>query len=47
MQATLNTTTVRPLWNKGKIVGQKMPFKVKEIWAIRIRLQLADLIGLM
>ena len=29
-------------WNKGKIVGQKAPFKLKEIWAIRIRLQLAD-----
>lgn len=28
-------------WNKGKIVGQKAPFKLKEIWAIRIRLQLA------
>lgn len=29
-------------WNKGKIVGQKAPFKLKEIWAIRIRPQLAD-----
>ncbi|OAI19287.1 integrase [Methylomonas koyamae] len=28
-------------WNKGKIVGQKYPLKLKEIWAIRIRLQLA------
>lgn len=28
-------------WNKGKIVGQKGPFKLKEVWAIRIRLQLA------
>ncbi len=27
-------------WNKGVIVGQKSPFKLKEIWAIRIRLQL-------
>jgi hypothetical protein len=25
-------------WNKGKLVGQKAPFKLKEIWAIRIRL---------
>ena len=24
-------------WNKGKLVGQKAPFKVSEIWAIRIR----------
>jgi hypothetical protein len=22
-------------WNKGKLVGQKAPFKLKEIWAIR------------
>lgn len=28
-------------WNKGKLVGQKSPLKLKEIWAIRIRLQLA------
>ena len=27
-------------WNKGKLVGQKSPFKLKEIWAIRVRLQL-------
>ena len=27
-------------WNKGKLVGQKPPLKLKEIWAIRIRLQL-------
>lgn len=28
-------------WNKGKLVGQKPPLKINEIWAIRIRLQLA------
>lgn len=27
-------------WNKGKIVGQKAPLKLKDIWAIRVRLQL-------
>ena len=27
-------------WNKGKLTGQKPPLKLKEIWAIRIRLQL-------
>ncbi len=34
--------TVQPhaAWNKGKVVGQKAPFKLKEIWAIRIRLQM-------
>lgn len=27
-------------WNKGKLLGQKPPLKLKDIWAIRIRLQL-------
>ncbi len=27
-------------WNKDKLVGQKLPLKLKEIWAIRIHLQL-------
>ena len=27
-------------WNKGKLLGQKPPLRLKEIWAIRIRLQL-------
>lgn len=27
-------------WNKGKLTGQKPPLKLKEIWAIRIRLQM-------
>jgi integrase len=29
-------------WNKGRLIGQKAPLKLKEIWAIRIRLQMAD-----
>src|ERR1700744_2702693 len=41
MESRESTSTARPPWNKGKIVGQKTPFKLKEIWAIRIRLQLA------
>ncbi|MEM7220972.1 MAG: tyrosine-type recombinase/integrase [Pseudomonadota bacterium] len=28
-------------WNKGKIVGQRKPLKLREIWEIRIRLQMA------
>lgn len=28
-------------WNKGRLVGQKSPLRLREIWAIRIRLQLA------
>ncbi|MDO8714460.1 MAG: tyrosine-type recombinase/integrase [Polynucleobacter sp.] len=39
MESTCNHKPPTP-WNKGKIVGQKTPFKLKEIWAIRIRLQL-------
>ena len=27
--------------NKGRLIGQKPPLKLKEIWAIRIRLQFA------
>ena len=30
----------REPWNKGKIVGQKAPFKVKDIWALRAHLQM-------
>jgi len=38
---TATTTTRRAIpWNKGKLLGQKPPLKLKEIWAIRIRLQL-------
>jgi integrase len=29
----------REPWNKGKLIGQKAPFKPKEVWAIRMRLQ--------
>ena len=39
MDAATGTPTKIP-WNKGKIVGQKAPLKLKDIWAIRIRLQL-------
>ena len=33
--------THRPVWNKGRLLGQKPPLKVREIWSLRIRLQLA------
>lgn len=38
---TAAESQVKVPWNKGKIVGQKAPLKLKDIWAIRIRLQLA------
>ena len=34
-------TSARVPWNKGKRTGQKRPFTLKQIWEIRIRLQLA------
>ena len=37
----INTFNHREPWNKGKLVGPKAPFKLKEIWAIRTRLQMA------
>ena len=27
-------------WNKGRLIGQKRPLKPKEVWTIRVRLQL-------
>lgn len=39
MEDLLATVHKEP-WNKGKIVGQKAPLRLKDIWAIRIRLQL-------
>ena len=27
-------------WNKGRLIGQKRPLKPKEVWAIRVGLQL-------
>jgi site-specific recombinase XerC len=32
--------TDREPWNKGKVVGQKALFKLKDIWALRVRLQM-------
>ena len=34
------STSHREPWNKGKLVGQKAPLRVRDIWAIRVRLQL-------
>ncbi len=29
-------------WNKANLTGQKPPLKLHEVWAIRIRLQIAN-----
>jgi hypothetical protein len=41
MDTNVKTERRAPPWNKGKLLGQKPPLKLNEIWAIRIRLQLA------
>lgn len=35
-------TRSRQPWNKGKLVGQKPPLQLRHIWAIRVRLQIAE-----
>ena len=32
----------RVAWNKGRIVGQKRPLQPKQVWSIRVRLEVAD-----
>jgi integrase len=44
MQNEINQLTAiekRP-WNKGKLIGQKSPLTPQQVWAIRVRLQLAN-----
>ncbi len=36
---TASPRSFRP-WNLGKLIGQKPPLKLREVWAIRIRLQI-------
>jgi len=36
------STSRKTCWNKDKLVGQKLPLKLEEIWSIRIRLELAN-----
>jgi hypothetical protein len=40
MDTATETRIYREPWNKGKLVGQKAPFKLKDIWALRVRLQM-------
>ena len=41
---TPKTTSPEPFrpWNLGKLIGQKPPLKLREVWAIRIRLQIQE-----
>ena len=38
---TASAEPFRP-WNFGKLIRQKPPLKLREIWAIRIRLQIEE-----
>jgi hypothetical protein len=45
METVNETSAVTPRcipWNKGKLIGPKPPLQPKHVWAIRIRLQLAE-----
>ena len=42
MDQLMPTASPREPWNKGKLVGQKTPLKLKNIWAIRVRLELSE-----
>src|SRR3954462_11558877 len=42
MEPSAGIRPSREPWNKGKLVGQKAPLKLKDIWAIRVRLQITD-----
>ncbi len=42
---TINLRTIRaclPAWNRGRIVGQMRPLEAKHVWAIRVRLEIAQ-----
>lgn len=39
---SVHATARREAWNKGKLVAQKAPLKLKDIWAIRVRLQMQE-----
>jgi hypothetical protein len=40
---TLDSFSARRVpWNKGRLTGQKPPLKLREIWAIRTRLQMSS-----
>lgn len=42
MNPKMYAASTREPWNKGKLVSQKAPLKLKDIWAIRVRLQLSN-----
>lgn len=41
MEDSIGVSSNRVPWNKGKLIGQRPALKLKEVWAIRIRLQIS------
>lgn len=44
---TIFATCSRQPWNKGKLVGQKAPLRLRDIWAIRIFSSWTLVVGLL
>ena len=40
IEISSKSNPLRTPWNKGRLVGQKRPLRPKEVWAIRVRLQI-------
>lgn len=40
-RSVIHMNQARAPWNRGKMIGPKPPLKVREIWSIRIRLQVS------
>lgn len=38
--STASNTTSREPWNRGRILGQKAPFKLNDVYALRVRPQI-------
>jgi hypothetical protein len=41
-ERVMSNTEHRQAWNKDKLVGQKAPLRLRDVWAIRVRLQLRN-----
>jgi integrase len=43
-QGMIEITARREPWNKGRLIGQKRPLRPKDVWAIRVRLQIGGFV---
>jgi integrase len=44
VQRMIEITARREPWNKGRLIGQKRPLRPKDVWAIRVRLQIGGFV---